>query len=150
MGKSTSKFFIGSLVIFFILYLITQGILANALSLGKSVVKPIEGTDITQSVQSTNQAGHGYSPLAKVDIKPLSPGEQVVKQVCSRCHRSGLMRSPKLGKASDWAPRVEKGVDTLYHNAINGFNKMPARGGRRSLSDEKIIAAVNHMLTLIN
>ena len=96
---------------------------------------------------TTDSAVDAYTADQPMDISKLSPGEQVVKQVCSRCHRSGLMRSPKLGKAKDWAPRIEKGVETLYTNAINGFNKMPARGGRASLSDKKIIAAVDHILS---
>lgn len=145
MAKSSkSKFFIGSLVIVFILFLITQAILASALSLGKSAVKPVNQVENSQTGEQLANAG---SSTVKTDVKHLTPGEKVVKQVCSRCHRSGLMRSPKLGKVSDWAPRVEKGVDKLYYNAINGFNKMPARGGRKSLTDEKIIAAVDHMIS---
>ena len=44
---------------------------------------------------------------------------------------------------------VEKGVDTLYSSALNGFNMMPARGGNPSLSDDDIKAAVDHMLSLV-
>lgn len=149
---TTSKFFIGSLVTFFILFLITQAILASSLSLGKKAVKPesMADSDVAQRIEPVAQVYIGEPPVIEVVVEELSPGEQVVKQVCARCHRSGLMKSPKLGKAKDWAPRIEKGIDTLYHNAIHGLNKMPARGGRKSLSDEKIIAAVDHMLAELN
>ena len=145
---STSKFFIGSLVTFFILFLITQAILASALSAGKGAVKPESMADsaVAQRIEPVAHVYIGEPPVVEVEAEELSPGEQVVKQVCARCHRSGLMKSPKLGKASDWAPRIEKGMDTLYKHALNGFNKMPARGGRKSLSDDKVIAAVDFIV----
>ncbi len=59
------------------------------------------------------------------------------------------MRSTRLGEAKDWAPRLKKGLFTLHDNAIYGINKMPARGGRKALSDADIEAAVNHMLLLV-
>jgi cytochrome c5 len=57
------------------------------------------------------------------------------------------MSAPRLGNASDWAPRIEKGMDTLHDHAINGFNMMPAKGGRADLSDEDIMAAVDYMVS---
>ncbi|RLA11389.1 MAG: cytochrome c5 family protein, partial [Gammaproteobacteria bacterium] len=63
------------------------------------------------------------------------------------CHSTGMMNSPKLGNATDWAPRIEKGMDTLYSNAINGLNMMPARGGNPNLSDDEVKAAVDYMLS---
>jgi cytochrome c5 len=60
-----------------------------------------------------------------------------------------MMSSPKLGSAGDWAPRIEQGMDTLYKHAINGLNMMPARGGRPSLTDDEVKAAVDHMVSLV-
>mgnify|MGYP000262124896 CR=1 FL=1 len=142
--KSSSKFFVGSLVTIFLLFLTVLAILTSSQNIAKNAVKANITKPDTAALKSAVDA---YTADQPMDISKLSPGEQVVKQVCSRCHRSGLMRSPKLGKAKDWAPRIEKGVETLYTNAINGFNKMPARGGRASLSDKKIIAAVDHILS---
>lgn len=73
-------------------------------------------------------------------------GDEVYSTACAACHASGVLSAPKFGSADDWAPRIAKGADTLYSNAINGINAMPAKGGNSSLSDEEVIAAVEHMI----
>lgn len=73
-------------------------------------------------------------------------GDEVYSTACAACHASGVLSAPKFGSAEDWAPRIAKGNDTLYSNAINGFNAMPAKGGNSSLSDEEVIAAIEHMI----
>lgn len=72
-------------------------------------------------------------------------GESLYKAICSTCHDSGLLGSPKLGDAGAWGARLGKGKATLYNNAINGFNAMPARGGA-DISDEEVQNAVDYIL----
>lgn len=72
-------------------------------------------------------------------------GESLYKAICSTCHDSGLIGAPKMGDKGAWAPRIGKGAATLYHNAINGFNKMPARGGA-DISDEEVQNAVDYII----
>ncbi|MBU2864174.1 c-type cytochrome [Reinekea forsetii] len=79
------------------------------------------------------------------DTGPKS-GDQVYTTACAACHGTGALNAPKLGDAAAWAPRQTKGLDTLYANAINGFNAMPPRGGNAALSDDEVKAAVDHML----
>ncbi len=76
-------------------------------------------------------------------------GEEVYSSACAGCHSSGAMGAPRLGNAGDWAGRIDKGTDTLYSNAINGINAMPAKGGNASLSDDEVKAAVDHMLASV-
>jgi cytochrome c5 len=151
-SESSGKFFIGSLVVVFLLFLVAQAILASSQNVARHAIEPISMAepDLLTRIGPVAEAYVGEPPVIEVESEDLSPGERIVEQVCARCHRSGLMRSPKLGKAKDWAPRIEKGVKTLYDHAINGFNKMPARGGRASLDDEKIMAAVDHMISDLN
>ncbi|MDX1467320.1 MAG: c-type cytochrome [Halomonas sp.] len=73
-------------------------------------------------------------------------GAAIYNSACMACHDTGAAGAPKKGDAEAWAPRLEKGTETLYSHAINGFNAMPAKGGNASLSDDEVKAAVDHMV----
>lgn len=73
-------------------------------------------------------------------------GEKVVQTSCNACHGPGVLGAPKVHDAADWAPRLEKGFDTLLSNAINGFNAMPAMGTCGDCSDDEIKAAIEYMI----
>lgn len=73
-------------------------------------------------------------------------GEAVYNQACMACHMTGAAGAPIKGDTEAWAPRIEKGMETLYDHSINGFNAMPAKGGNASLSDEEVKAAVDYMV----
>jgi len=73
-------------------------------------------------------------------------GEQVYQQVCASCHAAAVLNAPKPGDAAAWEPRLAKGTDVLYANAINGIGAMPAKGGRADMSDDAIKAAVDYMI----
>jgi|TARA_B110000503_G_scaffold142171_1_gene238109 cytochrome c5 len=76
-------------------------------------------------------------------------GDQVYSSACAACHGTGALNAPKLGDVAAWAPRIAKGMDTLYNNAIMGINAMPAKGGNSSLSDDEVKAAIDHMVALV-
>jgi cytochrome c5 len=73
-------------------------------------------------------------------------GSEVYNAACTACHATGAAGAPIMGDAGQWAPRIEKGMDTLVDHAINGFNGMPPRGACSNCSDDEIIAAVEHMV----
>lgn len=154
MTNSSSKFFIGTLVVCFCLYLLVQIILLGALSLGKNTLPKDNTPRITASerikpIGKLYIVGQPFIEQPSETVKPINLGKEIVTAICSRCHGVGLMHSPKLGKARDWAPRIEKGKTTLYSHAINGFKRMPARGGKKYLKDQEIEAAVDYMVSLI-
>jgi cytochrome c5 len=76
-------------------------------------------------------------------------GAAVYGQICMACHDTGAAGAPKLGDDTAWATRMEKGIETLYDHAINGFNAMPPKGGNPSLSDAEVEAAVDHMVSSV-
>ena len=65
---------------------------------------------------------------------------------CIACHATGAANAPKVGDAAAWRSRVGQGMDTLVHNAVNGKNAMPAKGGMPNLTDADIRNAVGYML----
>ena len=74
----------------------------------------------------------------------------VYNLACMACHGTGAAGAPKTGDAAAWAPRIEKGVETLVDHAINGFqgenSVMPPRGGNPTLTDEEVTAAVEYII----
>lgn len=76
---------------------------------------------------------------------PASPAD-TYEAVCKACHDIGLAGAPKPFDDAVWAQRTEKGIDTVYDNAINGINGMPAMGTCMSCSDDDIRAIVDYMI----
>ncbi|MBZ2170286.1 MULTISPECIES: c-type cytochrome [Marinobacter] len=91
------------------------------------------------------ECGEAAAPTQAASSGPRS-GSEVYDAVCMACHTTGAAGAPKIGDAGAWAPRIEKGVDTLIEHAINGFNAMPAKGGCANCPDEEIAAAVEHIV----
>ena len=73
-------------------------------------------------------------------------GTTVYDSGCAACHATGAAGAPKMGDAAAWAPRIEKGMDTLVKHAYEGFNAMPAKGMCADCSEDEIAAAVEHIV----
>jgi cytochrome c5 len=86
--------------------------------------------------------------LATAD-RAEADGKSVFDQVCSKCHRTGVLDAPIAGNKAMWEPRVKAGRDKLYESVLNGKNAMPPRGGKDRLSDEDAKAAVDYMVGLV-
>ena len=67
---------------------------------------------------------------------------------CFACHNTGAAGAPKVGAGmmSEWEPRLEKGLDAVVANAINGVNAMPAKGLCFDCDTDDIRALVEYML----
>lgn len=100
----------------------------------------------------------GLEGFIRVDRLPvpedpvLAAGRTVWGDTCENCHGGNkLTGAPKITSTRAWAPRIEKGLETLIAHAIGGFmgpkyTEMPARGGDDSLSDAQVGAAVAFMV----
>lgn len=53
---------------------------------------------------------------------------QLYGSSCQQCHSNPAAGAPQTGDAVAWAPRLEKGMDTLLDHSINGFQGMPPLG----------------------
>ncbi|MCB2427036.1 c-type cytochrome [Methylophaga pinxianii] len=161
-SSNTPKYLIGSLIVVGVLFLIANLILSNMLAIADNVVEPepMDAESIAERIKPVAKENIGEEQIAEAPAPAAeengaeadaggddSVGKKVVTQVCAVCHSTGMMNSPKLASADDWAPRIEKGMDTLYNHAINGFNMMPARGGNPKLTDDEVKAAVDYMVS---
>jgi cytochrome c5 len=71
-------------------------------------------------------------------------GEEIVKEVCSACHQTGVANAPKIGDKAGWAPRLKQGLNGLLQSVVKGKGAMPARAGT-SLSDQELSSAIVFM-----
>ncbi|MGK0375858.1 MAG: cytochrome c5 [Arenicella sp.] len=110
--------------------------------------------DERSAVENTQATALRIAPVGKfaattVAAAPIVAAVMSVEDMytsCSACHASGVLGAPITGDVGQWASHLAKGTETLYANAINGINAMPARGGNASLTDENIEAIVDYMI----
>ena len=70
----------------------------------------------------------------------------VYQMNCFACHGTGAAGAPMLGDSEAWDARMEKGMQAVMANAINGVGAMPARGICMSCSDDELQQVVEYML----
>ena len=80
------------------------------------------------------------------EAAPAAPGKDTYDASCKVCHETDAMGAPAVGDKAAWAAALEKGLDQVYHNAINGKGGMPPKGGAMDLSDEKVKEVVDYMI----
>lgn len=79
-------------------------------------------------------------------------GGMVWKETRQDCHDGNKFTGPpKTIGRKFWAPRIARGFDVLFDQAINGFigpryMEMPSRGENAELSDNKVKADVAFMV----
>ncbi len=127
------------------------------------VIARIIGTDEeAMAKQRESMIANQTAPVGEVSVVGEEPvaaaepaggavdGKSIYEGLCVACHGVPGIGAPVTGNAEDWAPRMEKGMEMLYSNAINGYTgeqgyMMPARGGG-DLSDDEVKAAVDYMV----
>ena len=98
--------------------------------------------DLTDSV---NQPISVVRDLPVVVDTSVKPGQVTYEANCSACHANEAIGAPVLGDKDAWSKVLEKGIDKVYHNGINGINTMPPKGGT-DLSDEKMKEIIDYMI----
>ncbi len=87
--------------------------------------------------------------LPKVDASAAGapqPGKKAYESTCAVCHATDAMGAPEVGNKAKWEKVMKQGIDVVYGHAINGFNGMPAKGGKASLSDDEVKQIVDYMV----
>ena len=138
------------MVIFFIAaHVVTDDPQATAERQSQQVAertKPMGGVSI---------AGEEEEPVMEVadagETTATGDSNEVYDGLCVSCHGSGIPGIPQTGDVEAWAPRIAKGMDALYTNAITGFTgesgmMMMPRGGNPELTDDEVKSAVDYMV----
>ena len=73
--------------------------------------------------------------------------ESTYQMSCFACHGTGAAGAPILGDAEAWAPRMEKGMDAVMFNVVNGVNAMPPKGLCFTCTDDDLAAIVAYMIS---
>ena len=101
----------------------------------------------SNSTTTTQQAAATETAATETTVD----GQKVYQASCVACHGAGIAGAPLVGNAAAWVSRIEAGADSLYSNAINGFQgssgMMPGKGGNAALSDDEVKAAVDYMVS---
>ena len=123
-----------------------SGIAARLAAVGQINTAEAQSNSTTTKVAATEVAATEVtSTEASVD------GQKIYQGACIACHGAGIAGAPAVGNVAAWASRIEAGADTLYANAINGFQGssgvMPGKGGNAALSDGEVKAAVDYMVS---
>ncbi len=118
-------------------------------------VKKVAKPPFTKSVLILATALYATATLADISdalqLAQLSDGfnpEQKYMASCFACHSTGAAGAPKVGDgmAVEWEPRLEKGLDAVVANTVNGLNTMPAKGLCFDCTDDDLRAIVQYMI----
>ena len=121
------------------------------LSMNKLVLSPLVRVflfAIATMFAATNFADDSKQPRQLAALSDGVDAEQTYMMSCFACHSSGAAGAPKVGagNAAEWEPRLEKGLDVVVANAINGVNTMPPKGLCFSCTDDDLRAIVDYMI----
>ncbi|WP_413665707.1 c-type cytochrome [Microbulbifer sp. ZKSA004] len=83
-----------------------------------------------------------------LSLAPTDPEiAEIYTRTCRSCHSTGASAAPLTGDLANWKPRMEKGMDVLVENAINGFQGMPPLGLCFECSPEQFEQLIVFMAT---
>jgi cytochrome c5 len=87
-----------------------------------------------------------FLALAAQSADPPRPAADIYRDFCAVCHSGGWQGAPIANDEGEWKTRVSAGMDTLFKNAKQGLNAMPAMGTCMDCSDEELTSAITEML----
>jgi len=93
--------------------------------------------------------GGNNSAAAEQHSRSLAPADPALKEIynrsCRNCHTIAATSAPLTGDVAGWAPRMDKGMDTLLNNVIDGFGGMPPFGLCMDCDVEQFEALIEFM-----
>jgi cytochrome c5 len=102
--------------------------------------------EISRAIAFMVSSGRAIDPNKPYASPSSNTGEHLVQMHCTNCHKDGIAGAPRLNQFTDWAPRLQKGIEGLVDSAIKGHKAMPARTGMANLSDTDLRNAATYMV----
>ena len=124
------------------------GAMANASSQA-ILADPEEPAEVAEDTEVVEAPVESAADVAVMEVATTSSDFDAAgayQMSCNACHGTGAAGAPMLSDAGAWEARMEKGMDALMSNVINGVGAMPARGICMTCSDDDLQAIVNYML----
>ena len=88
----------------------------------------------------------GITEAASRQLAPQdSQLAEIYNRSCRSCHTVTATGSPLTGDAAAWSERMNKGMNTLVDNVINGFGGMPPFGLCMDCDVEQFEALIEFM-----
>lgn len=107
---------------------------------------PVASTEVVAEPVEAEAAQESAAPMAMAAAADSFDVEGTYMANCNACHAAGVANAPKLGDKAAWDARLEKGMDALMVNVMNGINAMPAKGLCMSCTQENLQEIVNYMV----
>ena len=79
-------------------------------------------------------------------VKYPSNGVNIYTENCAVCHNEGKLGAPKIGDKPVWKPLIDKNMDMLFENTING-DKHLKNGGCDQCTTDEVIEAIKYMVS---
>ena len=114
-----------------------------------SVEESAEPSQVAEDAEVAEAAADPAADAAPMEVAAAASdfdAAGVYQTSCNACHGTGAAGAPMLGDAGAWEARMEKGMDALMSNVINGVGAMPARGICMTCSDGDLQDIVSYML----
>lgn len=90
----------------------------------------------------------GRADTGRKSVNTLN-GMRVYNRVCKECHDEGKNGAPRLEETREWQRRIFQGEEVLDQHALQGYVRMPAKGGHPELSDQDVIDAVHYIIVML-
>jgi cytochrome c5 len=111
---------------------------------GSAPVAPVTSTRAAAPVAAVVEAVVEELAAVTAEVAAFDV-ESTYQMSCFACHGTGAAGAPILGDAEAWAPRMEKGMDAVMLNVVNGVNAMPPKGLCFTCTDDDLAAIVAYM-----
>ena len=87
-------------------------------------------------------------PVGEITSNGRINGREAYVDFCAGCHETGMLGAPIAGDAAYWKGRSTLWQAVLMEHAKQGYYDMPPKGGRPDVSDARIDAATEYMLSV--